>query len=136
MKQLLIVALLSAVAACAQTPETHYTLAMRNGRGWADLSATAKLWFVVGFAEALQQTPPEKRLIYLSSATFAETVLGVNQFYEDPANGAVPVAYALATFREKVNGAKPEELATSMADLRRIFNGTADPVAAKAPPAK
>jgi hypothetical protein len=86
------------------------------------MDSTSKLYFVVGFAEALSASGVAEAVQakYLSGATLGETVKGLDQFYEDPANAAIPVMMAFHVFALKVKGATPEDLAAEVAELRRI----------------
>jgi hypothetical protein len=93
-----------------------------NGRFWATMDETSKLYFLTGFREALRVAGVEDagQARYLSGATFGEIVTGLDQFYKDPANAAIPAMDAIEVFASKVKGATPESLAQQIAMLRSL----------------
>jgi hypothetical protein len=57
---------------------------------------------------------------YLGNANNGEVVKALDQFYDDPANAAIPIALALPLFVKKLSGASAAELTERTAALRKI----------------
>jgi hypothetical protein len=136
MKQIAIL-MLAGIALAAQIPENQLTFTLKNGRWWAGLSSTGKTYYLIGMADGLGSAdlyanavaaigphPPAKPYDTLSllfaASTFAEIEIGVDRFYGEPANAAVPIVAALRLFREKVEGSTPEEQSAHAAEARRL----------------
>jgi hypothetical protein len=78
-----------------------------------------EIHYLRGFSQGLLIAMAESS-DYLPNATIAESVKGLDQFYEDPANAAIPITYALKVFKMKVSGATPEKLASEAATYRGL----------------
>ena len=123
----------------AEIPPNQMTEGFKNGRWWEVCDSTARAYYLIGMADGLSASdananisakyskdPPAKPYNALGwlfpPGTFAEAVKGLDQFYEDPANAAIPIQSALVIFGEKVKGASPEDLAKRTAEARRFAN--------------
>lgn len=135
MKRLAILLLGVALYVSAQIPDPELTGQFFNGRFWGALSDTQKLHFVMGLGQGISLGPPGNLEIYLSVATYGELVKGINQFYGDPANGAIPIVNAMVVFAKKMGGSFPEEIEELTAEFRRRAKDASDAAPApRAPP--
>jgi len=117
----------------------NYRYHASNGRAWTVLDAQAKITFLVGIENGLALVPlqmqTEKRIdksindahassayLTISGFRFGDLVSQVDSFYSDTANLKIPVIEAYRYVIKKMKGATSEELATSAANLRRIYN--------------
>jgi hypothetical protein len=126
----IFVLFVAALSVSAQPPENQKTVGLRNGRYWAAQTEGSKIDFVVGFSEALAATgfhaQSDWSEHFRGTETIGEAVRGLNQFYEDPANAAIPIEKALVVFARKLKGEPPEDSAALIAKLRGIFNAAAE----------
>jgi hypothetical protein len=90
MKRELILFSAAVLSVSAQIPESQITWGQKNGRFWAAMPQTARVHYLFGFAEALSGGPGYTDF-FSPSETFGETVKGIDQFYEDPANAAITI---------------------------------------------
>jgi hypothetical protein len=129
MKKLLIVALLCAIAAGAQVPENRMAEASKTvdiGQAWVG----EKIAFIVGFDDA-RALGGMSDTYWPNASTAGEVMMGVDQFYEDPANTGIQIGSALTVFYWKVKGNTPDELAKYVALLRNVASDQAAKDAAK-----
>ena len=116
-RRVLIGLFATAVMACAQPPAQQLTKNMSNGRRWAALSFEQRVFLINGIMEGLAMT--DKADSYVAeSSTVGEIVTALNQFYQDPANAAIPIIDGMIWFRHKVHGDSPESLAAIVASMR------------------
>jgi len=103
-----------------------------NGRGWNGLAHDQKSFFVSGFEDGLQAIPSGQWFFGISTATYGEIVVGVDEIFQKPENAALPVAAAIKVFTAKVNGATPAEVEVTLAQYRKVYSDT--PAAPVPPP--
>jgi hypothetical protein len=123
------IALLVSSAASAQSTKAAHILTkgMYNGRFWLLLSSTEKDIFLCGFLDGLSATISSKedankitKLYGSSKGTVADQEKGLDQFYADPANLSIPMAWALNVFAEKVLGETAASVTEHTEMLRKI----------------
>jgi hypothetical protein len=125
MKKLILVALLMSISAFCQSTDNERTNGGVNGRFWMTLSDTSRLYFLIGFDEAMGIGNPYGEKDYFSKdAPFGDVVKGITRFYQEPENLRSPVSYALQIFRMKVNGATQAQIEAKLDELRREMKKT------------
>jgi hypothetical protein len=104
----------------AQVSDVERTNGAANGRFWANLSSTSKLYFILGFEEAMGLASPDSEALYLAkSPIYGDVVKGLDRFYQEPENLMIPISDGLIIFQIKANGATQAEVETKMAVIRR-----------------
>jgi hypothetical protein len=107
-------------AEVAQRPiENGRTLGFLNGRTWRDASADTKVAYMSGLLEMLLLTPGADASKYFGrNLTAAENSSAVDRFYEEPANIAIPVPFALQIVAMHANGDTPDKVENFTATVR------------------
>src|SRR5271157_2373295 len=107
MRKSVILFALAVILPCfAQAPDVERTNGGANGRFWANLSSTSKLFFIVGFDEGIGIAAPFSEQKYFAKGTpYGDVVKGLDRFYQEPENLMIPISDSLVIFQLKVNGA-------------------------------
>lgn len=120
MKKLILALVLLSIPAYSQGTDTDRTNGGVNGRFWMSLSETSRLFFLMGFDEAMGLANPFGEKEYFSKdAPYGDVVKGLTRFYEEPENLRFPVSDALQIFQMKVNGATQSEIEARLIQMRR-----------------
>jgi hypothetical protein len=125
MKKLAWIMLLFVLPCLSQT-DIKRTDGGLNGRFWDTLSSTSKLFFIMGFDDAIGTVYPNSERVYFSKVPYSDIVKGVDRFYQEPENLMFPVSDALQIFTIKANGATQAEVEAKMAEFRREIKATED----------
>jgi hypothetical protein len=100
------------------------TATFLNGRAWKAFDDSGRTAYIAGLYNALMFAnavckESEFKSIYLPSAPAGEVVKGLDLFYEDPANGAIPILYAVRIFKMRLEGSSQAEIQAATEDARR-----------------
>jgi hypothetical protein len=104
--RLLVLGLLFWTAAVAADGPLATRDAM-NGRSWRTLNETGKVYYIVGFNDALRTMSLRSAAdldVYDTQRTMGETVEGVDEIYQKPENVILPVYDAIELFALKSKG--------------------------------
>lgn len=91
-----------------------------NGRWWARQDIAAKIYYVTGLGDGMQYAAPTDNPPVWPKMSYGEIVRSVDQFYGEPVNGAVPVAWTMLYIDKKLKGASEDELQRMQQFLRKV----------------
>ena len=133
---LAVVGVTTLVLVRASTGEDHslYTLELANGRFWAQFSPESKIAFVAGFQsgafiQGVDDYAPMTLVgkTVIASKTRDEQIKFIDLFFRDPANEAIPIAYAIRIWRMENDGYKKKNIDRAIKMLRKeIGNDNVD----------
>jgi hypothetical protein len=116
----LLSGIVAAQTPAAQAPTSQYmTGGSRNGRFWLRLESNERACLVIGFIEGAAVGGKDVG----AGATVGELERGVDSFYGEPANAAIPISSAILLFGLKVRGESPEFIEQQTLALRRAAAG-------------
>jgi hypothetical protein len=133
--------LLSAVCAQAQWPEAYLTDNGLNGRYWVAQNTVSKPDFILGYREAVGFTASlawadDKAKVQRAFDVLAgpgrltngEIVKAIDQFYESPLNGPIPITNAFLVMSMQARGKdSPEEIQKEISEMRQASTATPPP---------
>ena len=130
------IAVTSLVVVRASTRDDHslYTLELANGRFWAQLSPESKIAFIAGFQSGafIQGVEDYAPMTLVGKSVIAgtsgdEQVKFIDSFFRDPANEAIPIAYAIRIWRMENEGYRKKNIEKAIKMLRlEISKATED----------
>ena len=139
-----VLLLLCATVGFAQTrPAAPEITAPSNGDDWLRLSSTEKLFWAIGYAQGYQDalnkidvtagpgTPcaglaarTERQSSTAGKVSGFELVSGLERFYSDPANTAIPVGSAIRIYLLQASG-KDQQTLQELIDTARLLGAQA-----------
>lgn len=119
------VTLLGALLCNAQTPDSHKTDGMHNGRHWSALTYDQRIIFTEGYGEhvAFTNTTGCKESAgaeFPFAATLTEIVKGIDQIYNAPENASIPIIFAFNAFYLRLRGASDFDIAALLRSYRMV----------------
>lgn len=96
------------------------TQGLYNGRAWKQFSEDSKIAFVLGFSYGAGITnPPDFRMFVPATLSNREIADGLDRFYLEPENLAIPMGIAVAILAKKTSGAEQTDIDALLAGARR-----------------
>ena len=139
----LLLLVCSTVAFAADRPASPEITAPANGDDWLRLSSTEKLFWAVGYSQGYQDalskidvtsgpgTPcaslaarTERQSSTAGKVSGFELVSGLERFYSDPANTAIPVGSAIRIYLLQASG-KDQTTIQELIDTARLLGSQA-----------
>ena len=109
----LVTTLLFSIALpCDSQRAPDKTLGLLNGRWWKEATVEVKVGFVVGYSQHWTATPfcENDSVWFKAVPSYGEVVDGINAFYNEPANGSIPIHGAWKIIALKFNGTSGAEI--------------------------
>lgn len=104
------------------------TAGVTNGRGWKAMSATSRLWYIVGASDLILLATTRERVegrsgdtvgsMFQCACTNGEILDGITAFYAaDPIRAPITVTAAWLFYVERTKGTPPEKIEKEVSDL-------------------
>ena len=102
-------------------PATARTAGFTNGRMWKSADEGRRIWYLVGALDSLNMScKTETKNTFSAALTISETVKSLDKFYEEPANIASPVPFAMTIVKMKADGYPAKSIEETTETGRRL----------------
>lgn len=109
------------IPAFSQLPENQVTQGIINGRFWNTAPENAKVYVVVGYCTGMAASEGTNPLHDdCTKATYGEIREGLDTFYREPLNRAIPLPLAVHYFALKMLGTDPEAVEKLIVSARQF----------------
>ena len=102
-------------------PATARTAGFMNGRMWKTGDDGRKMWYLVGALDSLNMScKAETKNSFPAALTIREVANSLDKFYEEPANVAIPVPFAMTIVKMKADGSSAKSIEETTEVGRRL----------------